>query len=188
MKCHTSKCTVTNKPYPPGMHTKNRYRSSEYLTQKREKQKCARVYSVFEKQFRAYYKKAANKAGKTGDNLLRMLESRFDNVIFRSSFAQSRKLARQLITHNHFLVNNKKMNIPSYQVKEGDVITVREESIKLAPFLIAQNASAEAKPISWLDINVDKMQIVIRSLNAVNVKDIMDVDINEQLIVELYSK
>ena len=128
-KCETMKCPVERKPYPPGEHGRGRIRDSEYLLQLREKQKARRIYGVLEKQFRNYYKAAARGRGATGENLLQLLESRLDNVVYRMGFGATRAESRQLVAHSAILVNGKKLNIASYQVKAGDVIAVRERAI-----------------------------------------------------------
>src|SRR5919108_1100182 len=127
-RCLTDKCSVERRPYPPGQHGRGRVRQSEYRHQLREKQKARRYYQLLEKQFRSYYDKASRQPGVTGENLLRLLERRLDNVVVRLGFAASRRQARQLIGHGHFMVNGRRVNIPSYQVREGDVISVKEGS------------------------------------------------------------
>ncbi len=127
-KCESPKCPIEIRPYPPGEHGRGRTKDSEYLLQMREKQKCARIYGVLEKQFRGYYEEAQRKQGKTGENLLRILESRLDNVVYRAGMAKSRDMARQLVRHGHFTVNGKKVDIPSYRVTENDIVEVRAGS------------------------------------------------------------
>jgi len=183
-RCKSEKCAVERRPYAPGMRlTKRRRSTSEYNTQLREKQKIRRIYGVLEGQFHLYFEKASKKQGVTGENLLRMLEMRLDNVIFRLGFAPSRSAARLLVLHNHFRVNNKKVNIPSYQVAEGDVLSVQEKSKALE---VIHNALKSAKDIpEWL--TVDKVQLagtVTRQPARVE----MPSDVQEQLVVELYSK
>src|SRR5436305_12492764 len=130
-KCESPKCPIEIRPYPPGEHGRGRTKDSEYLLQKREKQKCARIYGVLEKQFRGYYEEANKKTGKTGENLLVILESRLDNVVYRAGFAHSRDIALQLVQHGHFLVNGRKVDIPSFQVSESDIIQVRPISAEM---------------------------------------------------------
>src|SRR5919206_501065 len=137
-KCESPKCPIEIRPYPPGEHGRGRSKDSEYLLQMREKQKCARIYGVLEKQFRGYYEEANKRQGKTGENLLIILESRLDNVVYRAGYAPSRDAARQYVRHGHILVNGKKVDIPSYRVRDHDVIQVREKSRELTPFLVAQ--------------------------------------------------
>ena len=126
-KCETPKCPIEIRPYPPGEHGRGRTKDSEYLLQKREKQKCARIYGILEKQFRGYYDEANRRSGKTGDELLRILESRLDNVVYRAQFASSRDAARQIVRHGHVLVNGKKVDIPSYRVSANDIVEIRPE-------------------------------------------------------------
>src|SRR3954470_4868111 len=142
-KCDTPKCPIEIRPYPPGEHGRGRTKDSEYLMQMREKQKCARIYGVLEKQFRRYYKTANRQSGKTGDNLLQLLERRLDNVVYRAGFAKSRDMARQLVKHGHFLVNGKKVDIPSYRVSERDIIEVRQKSLEDTPFVVARAEAGE---------------------------------------------
>ena len=130
-KCESPKCPIEIRPYPPGQHGRGRTKDSEYLLQMREKQKAARIYGVLEKQFRGYYEEANRQAGKTGENLLVILESRLDNVVYRAGFAKSRDMARQLVRHGHIIVNGKKVDMPAYAVQPNDVITVKEKSRKL---------------------------------------------------------
>jgi small subunit ribosomal protein S4 len=136
-KCESPKCPFEKRPYPPGQHGRGRTKDSEYLLQLREKQKATRMYGVLEKQFSNYYKEAQRQAGKTGENLLQILESRLDNVVYRAGFAKSRDMARQFVTHGHFLVNGKKVNIPSYRVSPNDIVEVRVGSREMTPFVIA---------------------------------------------------
>ena len=151
----------------------------------REKQKCARIYGVLEKQFRGYYEEANRRTGKTGENLLRILESRLDNVVYRAGFAPSRDAARQLVRHGHMLVNGHKVDIPSFLVSENDIIEVREKSRELTPFVIAQ-AQAGSRPVpAWLEVISSRLRILVHSLPA---RQVIDTPVQEQLIVELYSK
>jgi small subunit ribosomal protein S4 len=173
------------RPYPPGVHGKGRTKESEYLLQLREKQKARRVYGVLEKQFRRYYEEAVAKPGKTGEVLLQILESRLDNVVYRAGYAMSRDMARQLVKHGHFLVNGKKVDIPSYRVSEHDIVTVRQKSLEMTPFVVAQ-AQAGSRPIpAWLEPIPSQMKILVHSLPA---RQVIDTQVQEQLIVELYSK
>src|SRR5215211_5337655 len=148
-KCDSPKCPIEIRPYPPGMHGRARTKDSEYLLQKREKQKAARIYGILEKQFRGYYEEANRRQGKTGENLLRILESRLDNVVYRAGFAPSRDAARQLVRHGHITVNGRKTDIPSFRVREHDVIQVREKSRDLTPFLIAQGLAGSRPVPAW---------------------------------------
>jgi small subunit ribosomal protein S4 len=184
-KCHTSKCAIENRAFPPGQHGQRRSRLSDYATQLREKQKMRRVYGVLEKQFRLYYKMADNKKGSTGENLLQLLENRLDNVVYRMGFGVSRSEARQLVRHNANTVNGKKVTIPSYQVSADDVIAVREAGktqlrIKAALELAAQHGFSD-----WVEVDVDKMQGTYKNVPE---RSELPAEINEHLIVELYSK
>ena len=145
-KCDSPKCPIDIRPYPPGEHGRNRPRESEYLLQIREKQRARRVYGVLEKQFRNYYEEATRQRGKTGENLLQILESRLDNVVYRAGFAKSRDMARQLVKHGHILVNGHKVDIPSYRVVQNDIIDVRAKSVEMTPFIIAR-AEAGERPV-----------------------------------------
>lgn len=184
-KCDGPKCPIENRPYPPGEHGRGRTKDSEYLLQMREKQKCARIYGILEKQFRGYYNEASRKQGKTGENLLRILESRLDNVVYRAGFAKSRDHARQLVRHGHFVVNGKKVDIPSYRVTEADIVEVRKDSLELTPFVVARAESGERTVPAWLEVIPTRMRILVHSLPA---RQVIDTPVQEQLIVELYSK
>jgi small subunit ribosomal protein S4 len=184
-KCESPKCPIEIRPYPPGEHGRGRTKESEYLLQKREKQKCARIYGVLERQFHGYYEEANARQGKTGENLLRILESRLDNVVYRGGFARSRDAARQLVAHGHFLVNGSKVDIPSYRVSPNDIIEVREKSRDMTPFIIAQ-AEAGSRPVpAWIEVISSQYRILVHSLPA---RAVIDTQVQEQLIVELYSK
>ena len=184
-KCESPKCPIEIRPYPPGEHGRGRTKDSEYLLQMREKQKCARIYGVLEKQFRGYYEEAVTKPGKTGEVLLQILESRLDNVVYRAGYAASRDMARQLVKHGHLLVNGIKVDIPSYRVKDHDIVQVREKSREMTPFVIAQ-AQAGSRPVpAWLEPIPSEMKILIHTLPA---RQVIDTQVQEQLIVELYSK
>jgi len=184
-KCEGPKCPFESRPFPPGQHGRGRTKETEYLLQLREKQKARRVYGVLEKQFRRYYEEAVHKPGKTGEVLLQILESRLDNVVYRAGYAMSRDMARQLVKHGHFLVNGKKVDIPSYRVSEHDIIQVREKSAALTPFIVAQ-AQAGSRPVpAWLEVIPSQLKILVHSLPA---RQVIDTQVQEQLIVELYSK
>jgi len=182
-RCYTPKCGVTVRPYPPGEHGRGRIRQSEYLLQLREKQKMRRYYQVLEKQFRTYYEKASRQPGITGENLLRLLEMRLDNVVTRLAFASSRREARQLVRHGHFLVNGKKVNIPSYQVRPDDVISLRPESGSEAS--VRQNTEMVSSLAPWLQADHDSLTGKILRFPE---RSEIDTPVREQLIVELYSK
>jgi small subunit ribosomal protein S4 len=184
-KCESAKCPIEIRPYPPGEHGRGRTKDSEYLLQMREKQKCARIYGVLEKQFRGYYEEANRKQGKTGENLLRILESRLDNVVYRAGFAKSRDHARQLVRHGHILLNGHKADIPSMRVKENDIVEVRKDSLELTPFVVARAESGDRLVPAWLEVVPSRMRILVHSLPA---RQVIDTQVQEQLIVELYSK
>jgi small subunit ribosomal protein S4 len=182
--CQSKKCAADKRPYPPGEHGRGRVRESDYLIQLREKQKLRAMYGVLERQFRRYYKQAAGQVGITGENLLRILESRLDNVVYRSGLAQTRPQARQLVNHGHFQVNGKKVDIPSYQVRGGDVVTMKESSRDLIIVQHSLDTLDHALP-EWLDVNTGDRRIAILDLpNRAQI----DTPVQEQLIVELYSK
>ena len=184
-KCESPKCPIEIRPYPPGEHGRGRSKDSEYLLQMREKQKAARIYGVLEKQFRGYYEEANRRQGKTGENLLQILESRLDNVVYRSGFAASRDMARQLVRHGHFLVNGKKVDIPSYRIGATDIVEVRPSSLELTPFMIARAQAGERTVPAWLEVLPSKMRILVHALPS---RQVIDTQVQEQLIVELYSK
>lgn len=184
-KCESPKCPFEKRPYPPGQHGRGRSKDSEYLLQLREKQKAVRIYGVLEKQFRGYYEEANRKQGKTGENLLRILESRLDNVVYRAGFAKSRDMARQLVRHGHFLVNGHKVDIPSYRVQPQDIIEVRPGAREMTPFVVAHAEIGEKDVPAWLEVVPSKMRILVHSLPA---RQVIDTPVQEQLIVELYSK
>jgi small subunit ribosomal protein S4 len=173
------------RPYPPGQHGKGRIKESEYLLQLREKQKARFSYGIMEKQFYNYYQEASRRAGKTGDNLLQLLEGRLDNVVYRAGFARTRRHARQLVVHGHFLVNGKKVNIPSYQVSQYDVIDVREKSLEMTPFIVARETHGERVVPAWLEALPTRMRILVHQLPT---REQIDLPVQEQLIVEFYSK
>ena len=184
-RCLTEKCAVERRSYPPGEHGRGRIKQSEYLLQLREKQKARRYYGILEKQFRNYYEKAAKAQGITGEALLRMLETRLDNVVFRMGFASSRAQARQLVTHGHFAVNGKPTNICSYSVGEGDRVEVRETSSKSNYFKNAREALKGAQRPDWLSVDADKLS---GNVTALPRRDQMPAELNEQLVVEYYSR
>ena len=184
-RCYTDKCSISRRNYAPGQHGQKRAKLSEYGTQLREKQKTKSYYGVGEKQFRGYFEIASNKKGVTGENLLQILESRLDNVVYRLGFGASRAQARQLVNHGQFEVNGKKVDIPSYLVKAGDVITVRES--KKDNSTIKANIEANAtRPIpAWLELNNETLSGKVLRLAS---REDVDIPIEEHLIVELYSK
>ena len=184
-KCDSPKCPFEKRPYPPGQHGRGRSKESEYLLQLREKQKAVRMYGVLEKQFGNYYVEANRQSGKTGDNLLRILESRLHNVVFRAGFAKSRDMARQLVNHGHFMVNGKKVDIPSFRVSPNDIIEVKPSSREMTPFVVAHAEVGERTVPAWLEVVPSKMRIIVHSLPE---RAVIDTPVQEQLIVELYSK
>ena len=173
------------RPYPPGQHGRGRIKESEYLLQLREKQKARFTYGVLEKQFHNYYTEASRRQGKTGDNLLQLLECRLDNVVYRAGFARTRRHARQLVVHGHFRVNGRKVDIPSYRVSEHDIVQVREKSAEMTPFMVARAEAGSKSVPAWLEAIPSQMKILIHSLPA---RAVIDTQVQEQLIVELYSK
>ena len=177
-----SKCNIET---PPGMHGARRGRLSEYGVQLREKQKVRRIYGVLEKQFRNYYKEAARIKGATGENLLQLLEGRLDNVVYRMGFGSTRAESRQLVSHKAILVNDKLVNIPSYQVRPGDVVSGREKAKNQLRVKGALDLSSSRAPVSWVEVDASKMSGVYRSVPE---RTELPADINENLIVELYSK
>ena len=185
-KCESAKCPIEIRPYPPGEHGRGRTKDSEYLLQLREKQKCARIYGVLEKQFVNYYKEANQKTGKTGENLLRILETRLDNVVYRAGFAKSRDHARQLVRHGHITVNGRKTDIPSARVAVNDIIEVRESSREPDPLRGGRRPRPASRPFRRGSRPIpSKLRILVHSLPE---RQVIDTQVQEQLIVELYSK
>ena len=183
--CRIRPHSIEIRPYPPGEHGRNRPKESEYLLQIREKQKARRMYGVLERQFHNYYEEATRRHGRTGDNLLQILESRLDNVVYRAGFAKSRDMARQLVTHGHLTVNGRKVDIPSYWVAENDIVEVRQKSRDMTPFVVAQAEAGERQVPAWLEVVPDQMRVLV---HALPVRAQIDTQVQEQLIVELYSK
>jgi len=179
------KCALEHKAYPPGQHTQTRDKQKDYGIRLREKQKIRRIYGILEKQFKRYFLLAERQKGITGENLLRILESRFDNVVYRSGLAASRPEARQLALHNHFTINGQKVNIPSYMLKAGDIIQTKEKSKGVEKIQRAMDAAQQRGIPEWLDLDQDKMQVTV---NALPTRDQVQENIEEQLVVELYSK
>jgi small subunit ribosomal protein S4 len=184
-KCETPKCPIEKRPFPPGEHGRARTKETEYMMQLREKQKARRIYGVLERQFRNYYTEASNMKGITGENLLRLLESRLDNVLYRAGFALSRDQSRQLVRHGHVEVNGKRLSIPSARIRIGDTIQVAEKSRRMQPVLhaIAVNENRPAAP--WIDVDRDTMRATVRSLPD---RGHIDIPVQESMIDELYSK
>jgi small subunit ribosomal protein S4 len=184
-RCYTDKCAVGRRAYAPGQHGMNRKKTSGYGIQLREKQKVKRVYGILENQFRLLFAEADRQKGVTGENMLRLLELRLDNVVYRMGFGNSRKEARQLVRHSHFTVNGKKVNIPSYQVSLNDLIAVKASSKSSEKFkALAEEAAAKTAP-QWLSVNAEMMEGRVVTLPA---REDVDIPIEEHLIVELYSR
>jgi small subunit ribosomal protein S4 len=173
------------RPYPPGQHGRARIKESEYLLQMQEKQKARFTYGVLEKQFRRYYEEAVRRPGKTGENLLQILETRLDNVVYRAGLARSRRHARQLVNHGHFTVNGVKCNIPSFRVSRFDIVDVRPKSMTTTPFVIAKETLGERITPGWLQVVPGNLRILVHQLPE---RAQIEAPLQEQLIVELYSK
>jgi small subunit ribosomal protein S4 len=184
-RCYTKKCSFERRPSPPGQHGVRRRKVGEFGLQLREKQKVRRVYSVLERQFKNYFDSAESRPGVTGENLLRLLELRLDNVIYRMGFASSRPQARQLVAHGHFEVNGRATNIPSYQLRPGDTITVRQSRQAREPFKIAKETLRSHQAPEWLSVDAAKLSGTIGDQPR---RDQMPLDLNEQLVVEYYSR
>ena len=182
--CQNKRCPVERRPYPPGQHGRGRIKESDYMLQLREKQKLRTMYGVLERQFRRYYEMANRQGGVTGENLLRLLELRLDNVVWRSGFAATRPQARQLVNHGHFMVNGKKVDIPSYQLRVGEVVSVKERSRELIIIQHAVDTISHPVP-DWLSVVASERKFTVL---AVPSRDQIDTTIREQMIVELYSK
>jgi len=182
-RCLSKKCAMERRPVIPGVHPSSRKKPTEYLTQLREKQKVKRAYGLLEKQFHAYYVEAERMKGKTGENMLSLLERRLDNVVYRMGMGSSRASSRQLVNHGHICVNGKRVTIPSYIVKVGDVISVKENKQKKAPFVAVKETRVVAP--KWLEFNPSKLEGKVTALPQ---RDDIDLNIEEHLIIELYSK
>jgi len=183
-KCDSMKCPIERRPYPPGEHGRGRIRESEYLLQLREKQKARRIYGVLEKQFRNMYAEASRQEGITGETLLRMLEQRLDNVAYRAGWGSSRSQARQFVRHGHVSVNGKRVTIPSYQVRKGDVVEIREKSRSMIVLRHNLDTLDRLTP-PWLETGSEGFAVTVRDLPL---REHIDVPVRESLIVELYSK
>ncbi len=184
-RCYTDKCAVERRNYPPGQHGQGRQKVTEYGRQLREKQKVRRIYGVLEGQFRRYFQEADRRKGVTGENLLRLLECRLDNVVYRMGFAGSRNQARQLVRHGHFEVNGRKVNIPSFQTKPGDVVAVREKSRKIPAIQEALEALGSRGTARWVEVEPKAFQGTVKEWPE---REDVTLPIEEHLIVELYSK
>jgi small subunit ribosomal protein S4 len=183
-KCETMRCPIERRPYPPGMHGRGRIRESEYLFQLREKQKCRRIYGLLEKQFKLIYNKANKQPGVTGENLLRLLELRIDNVVFRAGFASSRNQSRQFVRHGHVAVNGKRVTIPSYTLRKDDVVTLRDKASRM--IVVRHNIDTLDRTVpQWLDAVPGELKVTVRDLPL---REQIEIPVREQLIVELYSK
>jgi small subunit ribosomal protein S4 len=183
-KCETARCPIERRPYPPGMHGRGRIRESEYLFQLREKQKARRIYGLLEKQFKLIYNKANKQPGVTGENLLRLLELRVDNVVFRAGFASSRNQARQFVRHGHVSIDGERVTIPSYTLKKGQAVSLREKARKM--IVIRHNVDTLDRTVpQWLEVEVGDLKATVRDLPL---REQIDIPVREQLIVELYSK
>ena len=183
-KCDSMKCPIERRPYPPGEHGRGRIRESEYMIQLREKQKARRIYGVLEKQFRRMYEEATRQKGITGENLLRMLETRLDNVAYRAMFGASRNQARQLVRHGHVSVNGKRVTIPSYQVRKGDIVELRSKAQNM--IVIQHNLDTLDRTVPpWIEVDGSRTKVTVRDMPM---REHIDVPVREQLIVELYSK
>lgn len=184
-RCYTHKCAIDRRKSAPGQHGARRGRFSEYKVQLREKQKIKRMYGLLEKQFRMLFKEADRIKGITGENLLQLLEGRLDNMVYRAGFAASRNEARQQVGHGHYVVNGKRVNIPSYKVKPGDVISLREKSQKMARVSESlDNLEMRITP-EWLELDKEKFSVNVKALPS---REQLTHPMNEQLVVELYSK
>ena len=183
-KCDTMKCPIERRPYPPGEHGRGRMRESEYLLQLREKQKARRIYGVLEKQFRNLYKEANRRGGITGENLLRMLEMRLDNVVFRAGWGSSRAQGRQLVRHGHVNVNGRRVTIPSYQVRKGDIVEMRDKARRMIVLRHNLDTLDRLTP-PWLESGDDSFRVTVLDEPR---REHIDVPVRESLIVELYSK
>jgi small subunit ribosomal protein S4 len=183
-KCETMRCPIERRPYPPGQHGRGRVRESEYLLQLREKQKARRIYGLLEKQFRSIYDKANRAPGITGENLLRLLELRIDNLVFRAGFASSRNQARQFVRHGHVAVNGRRVTVSSYTLRKGDVVSLRDKARKM--IVIRHNVDTLDRLVpAWLEVDTNDLTATVRDLP---IREQIDIPVREQLIVELYSK
>lgn len=184
-RCYSNKCAIDRRNYPPGQHGQNRRKQTEYGLHLREKQKVRRIYGILERQFRRYYDKAARKKGITGENLLQILETRLDNVVYRMGIGASRPQARQLVMHGHITVNGRKVDIPSYEVRVGDVIAVAEKSRDLDIVKGNVEAARGRSVPEWLDVDLDNMTARVAALPT---REQIDIPVAENLIVEYYSR
>lgn len=184
-RCYSNKCAIDRRSYAPGQHGQGRKKQSEYGTQLREKQKLRRIYGVLERQFELYFDKAERKSGITGENLLQILESRLDNIVYRLGFSTSRTQARQLVKHGHFNVNGHRVDIPSYLCRPGDIVEVREKSRSTDLFKEMASAASARGTLTWLDVDYEAMRGRVVALPK---REQIDVPVQEHMIVELYSR
>ncbi len=184
-RCYTEKCAMERRPFPPGQHGRRKVKQTQYALQLRAKQAMKRMYGVLERQFKRYFYEAQRRKGITGDNLVKIVESRLDNVVFRMGFATSRRQARQLVNHGHFMVNGRKVDIPSYRLKPGDVVEVSEKSRDIEPIKHAVELSRERTMYPWLEVNFDELRGTFLRYPEM---DELDLPFDIQAIVELYSK
>ncbi len=184
-KCYTSKCAIEKRSFAPGQHGQRRTRLTDYAIQLREKQKLRRIYGILERQFRSYYEEADRRKGSTGENLLKLLEGRLDNVVYRMGFAASRTEARQLVRHNGISVNGQKVNIPSYQVKPNDTVAVSAKANEQLRIKAALDFAKQRGFVDWIDVDTTKMEGKFKSVPE---RSDLPAEINENLVVELYSK
>jgi small subunit ribosomal protein S4 len=185
-RCYTEKCAVTRRPYPPGQHGQGRIKLSEYAVRLREKQKVRRVYGVLERQFHGYYQEATRRKGRTGEEMLGLLERRLDNTLYRSGFASSRAEARQLVRHGHVKINGKRVDIPSYVVRVGQKLELTAEAQKFKFVAASIAASEKRNPATWLDIDKGAFNISVKAPPPR--EDLNEPEIREQLVVEYYSR
>jgi small subunit ribosomal protein S4 len=185
-RCFTEKCAVTRRPYPPGQHGQGRIKLSEYGLRLREKQKMRRVYGLLEMQFAGYYEQASGMRGRTGEEMLGLIERRLDNVVYRMGFASSRAQGRQLVRHNHVLVNGKRVNVPSYRVRPNEKVEVREKSQKIGLVQAAVASAANRPQPSWLEVDREKLAGVFKSMPVRD--ELNEPMVREQYVVEYYSR
>jgi small subunit ribosomal protein S4 len=185
-RCFSEKCAVVRRPYPPGQHGQGRIKLSEYGLRLREKQKMRRIYGLLEAQFRGYYAQASGMKGRTGEEMLGLIERRLDNVVHRMGFAMSRAQGRQLVRHNHVLINGKRVNIPSYQVKANDKVEIREKSRKIKFVAAALEAAEKRQRPSWVEVDKDKFSGVFKTLPVRD--ELNEPMVREQYVVEYYSR
>ena len=184
-RCYTDKCAMNNRAFAPGQHGQGRSKASEYGLQLREKQKAKRFYGVLESQFRGYFEMADRRPGQTGENLLSILESRLDNVLFRAGFGRTRMETRQIVDHKHVLVNGECVNIPSYLIKAGDVVSIKEDAKSSQRYKDVLEVTAGRLTPEWLDVDQENLVATVKQLPT---REMIDVPVNEMLIVELYNK